>query len=413
MSVIGVAILLGVSLFGPSLKAEERHIEVISRLSEEEMYTGTVPGAPELKVIHIWDKTNVDQIKDLLTDSYYYKVKNWGLRIKEVEHIPWFRPKKVEEATRKYSHLCRLDPEGNLSGYVAGIPFPDPKTGTEAIWNLNLHYFWGDCLLIYPTKIFLVDRRGGVRMIKYIRRDMKWAGRCELFPILKPEENPDEISWKMKTGEYYPSEINGLCDIIIRYNTAKLHDHWMYIPSIRRIRRLSTAQMQDSWAGTDFVFDDVEGFYGKVPLFTFKLLGKREMLMPAHQIEGLEEHIVLTEGPMYQDITLERTAVWVIQMRSKDPNYIYSNKIVYIDPATGMFFVTDCWDRKGRFWKESMYAYDYFPDERGYGRWCFMDCTDYQARHATFCTRGECFSCVLGTVKEEDFELSNIKRLVH
>ena len=79
-------------------------------------------------------------------------------------------------------------------------------------------------------------------------------------------------------GISYPEDISGLALLTVRYQSAsKGDDGWMYIPTIRRVRRISVAQRGDTFGGTDFTWDDYRTFSGKVSDYKWTLLGKKEM----------------------------------------------------------------------------------------------------------------------------------------
>ena len=50
-------------------------------------------------------------------------------------------------------------------------------------------------------------------------------------------------------------------------------------------------------------------------------------------------------------LTLERCNTLVIDVVNKDPNYIYSKRIWYLDPETAIILWTEIYDVNGKFWK--------------------------------------------------------------
>ena len=52
----------------------------------------------------------------------------------------------------------------------------------------------------------------------------------------------------------------------------------MYVPTLRRVRRISSAQRTDAVSGTDFTFDDLSGFAGIPPQYEWKCLGEQDVL---------------------------------------------------------------------------------------------------------------------------------------
>jgi hypothetical protein len=54
----------------------------------------------------------------------------------------------------------------------------------------------------------------------------------------------------------------------------------VYLPSLRRVRRISAAQRTDAVSGTDFTLDDLRSFAGIVPQYQWSCLGEMEILAP-------------------------------------------------------------------------------------------------------------------------------------
>ena len=105
-------------------------------------------------IIKWWDKNNVEEIKDLLQPSVYMRVKDWDLRIPEIEYIPWEWPQCWREATEKNrGGKCSIDPELGLQGWESGFPFPDPKTDLEIMWNYKKRYEADARALWQPMKL--------------------------------------------------------------------------------------------------------------------------------------------------------------------------------------------------------------------------------------------------------------------
>jgi len=42
---------------------------------------------------------------------------------------------------------------------------------------------------------------------------------------------------------------------------------------------------------------------------------------------------------------------WVVEAKNKDPDYIYSKRVWYLDPENWQFNIQEMYDRQGRLWK--------------------------------------------------------------
>jgi hypothetical protein len=66
------------------------------------------------------------------------------------------------------------------------------------------------------------------------------------------------------TGFTSPFDIAGTAFLILRYDDPrKADDSWAYIPSLRRVRRISVEVKSDSLLGTDHTLEDFYGFNGR------------------------------------------------------------------------------------------------------------------------------------------------------
>jgi hypothetical protein len=88
-----------------------------------------------------------------------------------------------------------------------------------------------------------------------------------------------------------------------------------------------------------------------IPAQTYKLLGRKELLMPRHQdIPKVKE--LHKEGQcLYSGLQRERIKTYVLECIHKDPNYLYSKQIWYLDPETWWIIYSDKYDKRGRMWK--------------------------------------------------------------
>ena len=65
------------------------------------------------------------------------------------------------------------------------------------------------------------------------------------------------------------------------------------------------------------------------------------------------------------NIVRERVNTYVVEVKSKDPNYIYSKRIWYLDPETYLVTWTEIYDDLGKFWKCFEVLNTEFPSIQG------------------------------------------------
>ena len=340
-------------------------------------YTGVGPlnkikGPPQLiggAVKFRVDISNVETYRDKLPVGLYAQIKEWGRVINVYDTVRDYKPpKEYQEATEKYKGSAKITPLGGLENYTAGLPFPDPKTGIEAMYNYEYKYN-GDDFSFTDTDFFIYSTTGKSRLLKGGYNRFAYQGRLFLDP--KPTvQTPDKVELKEVQWLTYPEDVAGLALLTVRYqNPAKGDDGWMYIPSIRRVRRISVAQRGDSFGGTDLTWDDYRGFSGKVSDYTWKLAGKKDLIVPYHAVTWKMRH--KNRVPVSEDVRYELRQVVAVEGVNKLKDYVYSKRIIYLDADSWYISGEDLYDRRGTLWKyleipwsfdqrnHNMFAYGY------------------------------------------------------
>ncbi len=303
------------------------------------------------------DKSNLEQHKDRLPEGLYKMIKEWDYSINVYETVNDFSfPNDYQEATEKYKGAARVDKQGGIENYTAGLPFPEPKSGAEVMYNYDYKYTGDD--FYYVGDAIIMSTAGRERRLGLTYSRMSYQGRLRVDP--KPSiPGPGNVELKEISGFTYPEDIAGMVLLTVRYqNPSKGDDGWMYIPTIRRVRRISVAQRGDSSGGMDFTWDDYRGFSGKVSDYAWKLIGKKEMIIPFHAPTTNPRHKGIVLIP--DDLRYELRSVWIVEGVNKDKDYVYSRRRIYLDADSYDIPVCVLWDRRGALWKyiEIGYAVD-------------------------------------------------------
>ena len=321
---------------------------------------GTLDGNnPELEKQEIidsygWGAKDPDEIKDLLPEEFYEMVKHpetWGkIRVNVTPLIQWKGKlwHRYQELTEKYKGTCRVSSDGELLNYIGGCPFPEPKNGIELYYNFDKRFSGDDRRM--PGVMQHTDRAGFTRFNIWTNCILYYFGRLAIEPKPVYRPNPSNIDWSLAMGFTEPYTIQGMITYFHRYlDPNKDDDMWMYFPIFRRTRRMSTKQKQDSLgAGSIVNWTNGENFYDKPTHYTWKLLGRKEMLSPRNgRLEAVwEQHkYVVGIDNYYQKINN-----YVLEARSEDPTHMYSKMIFYVDPYNWFVPWSLYYDRKGRPW---------------------------------------------------------------
>ncbi|MEE8556652.1 MAG: DUF1329 domain-containing protein, partial [Myxococcota bacterium] len=287
------------------------------------------------------------------------------------------------EATEKFHTQAQIGRDGGLIGYVAGLPFPgeidcagDPQAGLKLVWNFMKQWdgdgstssyfysYWdrGEQLPLYyegTAKSIILSNRPEPH---YLTQD---------GDIFKNEKRLTAFGIEVDA----PFDARGIMLMTYRYKVSdgpldkgKNDDTWVYVPDLRRVRRISSAQRTDAVAGTDFTFDDLRSFSGIPPQYEWSCIGEQDVVAPvntkvwAYPYE--EEHNFGPYGLSYADDQWELRDAWIIRFKPKNEDHPYSSKSIWIDKETYIPLYSFAYDRKGELWKIIWHNHRYSEDWR-------------------------------------------------
>ena len=149
----------------------------------------------------------------------------------------------------------------------------------------------------------------------------------------------------------YPRDSSGITTLEIRYAAAgQEDDFFIYVPSIRRVRRAPPIQRCATIAPGEFNYDDIGSFNGKITNFNYRLLGETKVLGNASQDElpfrkKSGDYLPLSEKWEVKELLYPR-------YHGKTVDYCYAKKVLYIDKVNWDPLLTMIWDKQGYYWKE-------------------------------------------------------------
>ncbi len=311
---------------------------------------------PDQLIIASWGYkgNDVDEIKDLLPDSFYNMVKSpeiWGpIRINETEYIPKDEWPGVhisirDNATEFYKGEPYIDEKGHIQNYNAGIPFPGSKKGIELAWNLVKARNFGEKMWCgFVTAV--INKKGHtdyavVENTYFWFNGLLYADNGSLY---LPNKNQYESF--NAVGYNAPYDLRGSIPLTHRYdNPDKADDMWLYLPSQRKVRRLSTTQRWDRLpGGFDFTYDSILCFQGKPTHYEWKYLG-RKMLLCGHNSAYNLQQIKYKPGGL-PDQQYQRVNTVALQYIPKNFSPI-SKAVLYLDPEAYFPYYAEFYDKKG------------------------------------------------------------------
>jgi hypothetical protein len=361
--------------------------------------------AAEAKPGTIIDRTNVDQYVEYLGPAIKWIVER-GAKLPVSEYRKVNYPPHFAEATEKYSGQVTLAPDStHLENHVAGLPFPkvaadDKQAGAKHMFNFNASIAVDDLDLRNfdcdtgalgkngePVKVerhFLIDH---IRRLYFQERTM--------VPPMPKMESRDGVRYKEALYPLIePFDLKGTGFTFNRYaDYTRQDDTWLYLPQLRRVRRLSSAQRSDALFGQDTDQDSYAGYAGNPGWFDWTYLGEKTVLGSFHS-DGIPVKWQEPSGDFMHASAWEPRKVWIVEGKAKFAQYAYSKRVIYLDQDSYRIPYTDIYDQAGELWKiwinnfmyakkpipEAKYGFDF---EVSYNPSITM--VDIQLEHATYC----------------------------
>ena len=308
------------------------------------------------------DKTNIDQVAEFMIPSFanevYKKPENWlekeSYYFFIVPYQRYIDTPGMQAATKKYAASVKTDAEGVITNYadIAGRPFPAPKTAMEHMYNFDFNTR-GDANQHYRIGPVVEKKSRRERCSEQIMIEMYWVHRVDVDPLPAIAGNSKGVLKSTFLHLFTPPDMLDTMMINSRYiDEKKSDDGYLWYSQFRRIRRMQTTQRQDTIAGTDLVYDDEYHWDNHIPLNTYKLVGKKDMLCARHMDYDRDKTYQRVEGQTVANgINRERVNVLVIEAYNKDPDYVYKKRVLYMDPETYISYWSEMYDHQGRFWK--------------------------------------------------------------
>jgi Protein of unknown function (DUF1329) len=299
-----------------------------------------------------------------LTDSPDYVVE-----VGPTEVYPF--PKAFREDTEKYAGQTRLVPDPvtggfTWTGYKAGVPFSNP-TGPNKAAEIMYNAWAG----IYQP---------------FVLHEISHNWLTDAFGNVEPEDTDDAFYRPGHLSDPpYPMNqpdspgaltVNRFIEVVpeqAKYTTAleivtddpsRMTEEYVFLPSLRRSLRLSSASRCAPILGTDFLADDSDW---KPAFFRPELIGEKKILVPL-----LDEKIAYTKPalmgyvggddkpggafpgwpkPGYHKWQVRKA--YLVNMKATEAlgrGYCYTQRIFYIDPESWRTLYAENYDRGGKLY---------------------------------------------------------------
>lgn len=400
----------------------------VQAVGADEVIPGTVIEASNWEALKNSTFEN-HRIADMVPPAMLELILKYGLK------LPLRHSEKIEidsryaELSNKYASKVVYDnATQNISGYVAGLPFPEAQSdataisdkkeaGRKLIWNnFYANPTTGNNYSLKEGKIFLISGKTGVEREQALyATKIRMTGRLtEPHTLGDGSLNKQQILLLLA-----PYDIKGLGQYILRYNDGRPDDTYAYIKSVRRVRRVSGNTWMDSVGGGDWSNED-PSLLDVHPLWyeSYSLLGETTLLAVAHAPAGsvkVDKFVDIKNPPYWNPIGVEWEPRQTYVIEGKPPAaHLYGKKTIWMEKNHPNLYLMDVRDKKGDLWKIGFnFSHPSTPEESefpaiGEQMGLFID---LQRFHGTVVT-ADGIKINRPGVSEEDFSVRAMQKLV-
>lgn len=319
------------------------------------------------------DASNVAQYADMLAEGVQQLIKKTGFYInvypsRRTFALPqWIYDNIAQNVTRTSAQVpgqYRLGFKGAYGGYPFPILSSDPgEAGAQAIWNHESRYtgtWQTDTVCGYTveeaTPVLVSGQVNKYRYDYYLPNGSPATFNGHFYTVLLQNFAPANLAGDEALG--YGSA-NPLVYPIMS---------WSLLTGQGRVRRTPNLQYDTPSSYVDGIcnYDEIFGFNGALDRYDWKLVGKKEMLIPYNnnKIFGLyakDVHKIKYFDP--EAVRWELHRVWVVQatLHPGERN-VRASRTIYVDEDSWTIAIADNFDSLGNLVRHHQNVNANFPN---------------------------------------------------
>ncbi|AIL61768.1 DUF1329 domain-containing protein [Pseudomonas alkylphenolica] len=316
--------------------------------------TGYVDPFASEKPLYTVTAANMKQYADQLTVGHQALLAKFPSYKMDVypSHRTAALPKEEYAKIAKESTQVDLAPGGNgmLNYQGTSVPFPIPKSGIEAIYNHLVRYRTSG---YQTTPVEMVVQANG--SFTPVRREAK-----QMMASAMGNPEPNRLFY-YTDKVVSPESVAGIQTLVHEPidQVTEPRLAWQYNPGQRRVLRAPQVSFDtpvETSAGLR-TMDMVDIFNGSTIKYDWKLLGKKEMLVPYNTYKlasrDLKYKDIIQTSHLNQDLVrYEPHRVWVVEATLKpSERHIYAKRVFYIDEDSWGILAVDLYDGRGELWR--------------------------------------------------------------
>lgn len=326
----------------------------------KDFLTYKVPGqTPDyfLKPLYVVTRSNMAQYDRILSEGHKAMFKtypDYKMPVFPTVRNAFF-PDAVNKATVANATRASLNGTDDVVGAELGFPFPIPKSGAEPLWNHKLK-FRGSSVRRYNNQAIV--KPDGTYKISKLVEDVKFK-----YANLKEPPSKDKSS----TFAYYmqdvlePPRVAGQVTLVQETagGAGFTRIAYLYSPGLGRVNRAPDVGYDNPSIGSDGeqFNDQIDVFNGAQDRYDWKLLGKKEILIPYNSwVINSPTFLykdIIRPGHINQDLArYELHRVWVVEATLRaGQRHRLAKRRFYLDEDSWSVGVVDCYDNRGEIWK--------------------------------------------------------------
>ncbi len=332
--------------------------------------------APRFAAGDVIRQSDLAKLRPFLPPGYYEQFDFPGVQV-EIQATGQHTPhRSYQNATFQYRGQPSIEADGSIANYTAGRPFSEEQilaasprdAGLMVGWNnifrwQHFGYRAGPIPMIYMVPGTADEKSaeyaevltGGGRIERSVVTDYQ---RVYLSHQAALADQNYELDIADARKQYFkdwmqftdPFDMRGMAFVFERFRDPHEPDQVnSYLPTERRIRRLSAKERSDSFVGSEMTMDDFEGFSGRVLDYEWEYRGQKDVLHVADS--GHPRSLFFGPQSWLANDRWQLRRCHVVETKPIYEGHPYGRKLTFYDAETFGVAATVIFDHQDRLFK--------------------------------------------------------------